>query len=101
VHGPGSSHHPIVYHPPKLRKPVAVSGPAKTNSSSGFPPGTHVRDHRGNRKRMECTQVGHSGTKECHAVSVVCQYTVGDQASYKRYEDCEAHSFPTHRGHGR
>lgn len=58
VHGPGSSHNPIVYHPPKkpIRPPGAVVGPAKPDPS-GAPPavgseggklpvGTVVRDHR-------------------------------------------------------
>ncbi len=40
VHGPGSSHNPIVTHPPKVPKPVVAVGPAK-------PPGEPiVRDHR-------------------------------------------------------
>ncbi len=47
VHGPGSSHNPIVTKPPKVPKPVVAVGPAKP------PPGTHYihhipcsRDHR-------------------------------------------------------
>jgi hypothetical protein len=56
VHGPGSSHNPIVYHPPvkPIRPPVAVAGPAKLPK----PPnqtfcqfqesGGVLRDHRSN-----------------------------------------------------
>lgn len=53
VHGPGSSHNPIVYHP--------VHGPGSSHnpivvSTSKYPPGTVVRDHRNGKN---------------------CQYTVG------------------------
>ena len=47
VHGPGSSHNPIVAHPPKVPKPVVTVGPVKP------PPPQHYvrhlrcdRDHR-------------------------------------------------------
>ena len=40
VHGQGSSHHPIVAHPPKVPKPVVTVGPVKP------PAEPVVRDHR-------------------------------------------------------
>jgi hypothetical protein len=42
LHGPGSSHDPVVYHPPvkPISKPVAGAGPAKPAGT------TVVRDHR-------------------------------------------------------
>lgn len=42
VHGPGSSHNPVVYHPPvkPIPKPVAGTGPVKQAGT------TIVRDHR-------------------------------------------------------
>lgn len=65
VHGPGSSHNPIVYHP--------VHGPGSSHnpivvSTSKYPPGTVVRDHRNGKN---------------------CQYTVGDSASISAYNKCE------------
>jgi hypothetical protein len=65
VHGPGSSHNPIVYHP--------VHGPGSSHnpivvSTSKYPPGTVVTDHRNGK---------------------ICQYTVGDPASVRAYNICE------------
>lgn len=65
VHGPGSSHNPIVYHP--------VHGPGSSHNPiimppSKYPPGTVVQDHRNGRD---------------------CQYTVGNYASYQAYHYCE------------
>jgi hypothetical protein len=65
VHGPGSSHNPIVYHP--------VHGPGSSHnpivvSTSKYPPGTVVTDHRNGK---------------------TCQYTVGDPASVRAYNKCE------------
>jgi hypothetical protein len=79
VHGAGSSHNPIVYHPPVktivgVRKPVF--GPAKPkplpvgNRQGPLPNGTVVRDHRNGR---------------------YCSYTVGDRSTYWRYAHCEYH----------
>ena len=67
VHGPGSSHNPIVYRP--------VHGPGSSHnpivvSTSKYPPGTVVRDHRNGKN---------------------CQYTVGDADSVLRYNVCEGH----------
>jgi len=65
VHGPGSSHNPIVDHP--------VHGPGSSHnpivvSTSKYPPGTVVRDHRNGKN---------------------CQYTVGDCRSIQIYNKCE------------
>jgi hypothetical protein len=65
VHGPGSSHNPIVRHP--------VHGPGSSHnpivvSTSKYPPGTVVRDHRNGK---------------------TCQYTVGDCRSIQAYNKCE------------
>jgi hypothetical protein len=65
VHGPGSSHNPIVHHP--------VHGPGSSHnpivvSTSKYPPGTVVRDHRNGKN---------------------CEYTVGDPASIRAYNICE------------
>jgi len=65
VHGPGSSHNPIVYHP--------VHGPGSSHnpivvSTSKYPPGTVVTDHRNGK---------------------TCEYTVGDSASVRAYNKCE------------
>lgn len=65
VHGPGSSHNPIVRHPVhgagSSHNPIIVS-------TSKYPPGTVVRDHRNGKN---------------------CQYTVGDAASIRAYNLCE------------
>lgn len=58
VHGPGSSHNPIVYHPPMqpIPKPIIGVGPAKPTGT------TVVRDHRtpqphgGRRFNPNCNQ---------------------------------------------
>ncbi len=63
VHGPGSSHNPIVTHPPKVPKPVVTVGPAKPpppphyihhipcsrdhRDTAWGTPISNVRDHRG------------------------------------------------------
>jgi hypothetical protein len=65
LHGPGSSHNPIVYHP--------VHGPGSSHnpivvSTSKYPPGTVVRDHRNGK---------------------TCEYTVGDPDSVRAYNKCE------------
>ena len=65
VHGPGSSHNPIVHHPVhgygSSHDPIVVS-------TSKYPPGTIVRDHRNGKN---------------------CQYTVGDADSLRLYNLCE------------
>jgi hypothetical protein len=65
LHGPGSSHNPIVHRP--------VHGPGSSHnpivvSTSKYPPGTVVRDHRNGKN---------------------CQYTVGDCRSIQIYNKCE------------
>ena len=73
VHGPGSSHNPIVYHP--VHGPGSSHNPIVTKSGgNALPVGTVVRDHRNGKN---------------------CQYTVGDAASILRYNICEGHG-----GHG-
>ena len=55
VHGPGSSHNPIVYHP--LHGPGSSHNPIVTKSGgNALPVGTVVRDHR-NGKNCEYTVV--------------------------------------------
>jgi hypothetical protein len=91
LHGPGSSHNPIVYHPPVktivgTKKPVLGTA---NPGSYGTPPigseggrlaaGTVVRDHR------------HLNPW----TGQPCQYTVGDQDSYQGYLHCE---HPHHGG---
>jgi hypothetical protein len=65
LHGTGSSHNPIVYHPKhgtgSSHNPIVVS-------TSKYPPGTVVRDHRNGKN---------------------CQYTVGDPVSTRAYNKCE------------
>jgi hypothetical protein len=67
VHGPGSSHNPIVYHPVhgsgSSHNPIVVS-------TSKYPPGTVVRDHRHGKN---------------------CQYIVGDAHSIAVYRACEGY----------
>ena len=66
VHGPGSSHNPIVYHP--VHGPGSSHNPIVTKSGNTFAPGTVVRDHRNGKN---------------------CQYTVGDANSIQQYNLCE------------
>ena len=67
VHGPGSSHDPIVYRP--VHGPGSSHHPIVVASTGKNPPaGTIVRDHRNGRD---------------------CQYTVGDYASFQAYHYCE------------
>jgi hypothetical protein len=56
VHGPGSSHNPIVAHPPKIPKPVTVVANPKPGKSptQKYPPGTVIHDHRNGRN---CTTI--------------------------------------------
>jgi hypothetical protein len=65
LHGTGSSHNPIEYHPKhgagSSHNPIVVS-------TSKYPPGTVVRDHRNGKN---------------------CQYTVGDCRSMLLYNKCE------------
>jgi hypothetical protein len=92
LHGAGSSHNPIVYHPPVktivgTKKPVLGTA---NPGSYGTPPvgsdggklaaGTAVRDHRNRDPRN----------------GQLCQYTVGDQLSYRRYLDCVRYSHHWH-----
>jgi hypothetical protein len=63
MHGPGSSHNPIVYHP--------VHGPGSSHNPivRHCPPrGTVVHDHRNGRD---------------------CSYVAGDSQSYNQYRRCE------------
>jgi hypothetical protein len=57
LHGPGSSHNPIVYHPVhgpgSSHNPVVVSKPA-----GGVAPGTVVRDHRNGKNCWYVVGVG-------------------------------------------
>jgi hypothetical protein len=67
VHGPGSSHNPIVYHP--VHGPGSSHNPIVSRSGGNAPPvGTVVRDHRNGKN---------------------CQYTVGDCRSMRAYRACE------------
>jgi hypothetical protein len=67
VHGPGSSHDPIVYRP--VHGPGSSHNPiVVTSTGKNPPPGTVVRDHRNGRD---------------------CQYIVGDYASFQAYHYCE------------
>ena len=67
VHGPGSSHNPIVYHP--VHGPGSSHNPIVTKSGGNAPAvGTVVRDHRNGR---------------------TCEYTVGDCRSMQAYQACE------------
>ena len=56
VHGPGSSHNPIVAQPPKIPKPVTVVTNPKPGKSPTrkYPPGTVIHDHRNGRN---CTSI--------------------------------------------
>jgi hypothetical protein len=63
LHGPGSSHNPIVYHP--------VHGPGSSHNPivrHCRPLGTVVHDHRNGKN---------------------CSYIVGDRQSYLQYRQCE------------
>jgi hypothetical protein len=65
-HGPGSSHNPIVYQPPRLPPPIVKVGPAKPLPSPvqqtllpcrdhrGFAGMPNVRDHRQRRRPVRC-----------------------------------------------
>jgi hypothetical protein len=67
VHGPGSSHNPIVYRP--------VHGPGSSHNPivRRCPPrGTVVHDHRNGRD---------------------CSYIAGDSRSYSQYRRCEGHPY--------
>ncbi len=69
LHGPGSSHNPIVYHP--VHGPGSSHNPiVKTGSSTKncMARGTVVRDHRNGKD---------------------CSYVAGDSRSYNRYLRCE------------
>ena len=67
VHGPGSSHNPIVYHP--LHGPGSSHNPIVSKSGgNALPVGTVVRDHRNGKN---------------------CEYTVGDCRSMRAYRACE------------
>jgi hypothetical protein len=65
LHGPGSTHNPIVYHPVhgegSSHNPIVVS-------KSPYPPGTVVHDHRNGKD---------------------CSYIAGDEDSYMAYLRCE------------
>jgi hypothetical protein len=67
LHGPGSSHNPIVYHP--VHGPGSSHNPIVSKSGgNALPVGTVVRDHRNGKS---------------------CQYTVGDCRSMQAYRACE------------
>jgi hypothetical protein len=67
VHGPGSSHNPIVYHP--VHGPGSSHNPIVSKSGgNALPVGTVVRDHLNGKN---------------------CQYTVGDCRSMRAYRACE------------
>jgi hypothetical protein len=66
VHGPGSSHNPIVYHP--VHGPGSSHNPIVNKSGNTLAPGTVVRDHRNGK---------------------TCEYTVGDANSIRAYNLCE------------
>jgi hypothetical protein len=65
LHGPGSSHNPIVYHP--VHGPGSSHNPI-VNTGSKWLRGTVVHDHRNGKN---------------------CSYTVGDRNSSIRYHRCE------------
>lgn len=84
VHGPGSSHYPIVSHPPKIRRPTTTYGNAAPprlpiirdhrgkGSSEGYPhPGTRYGRAYWLRRRQEererhCAQSGTCGPVRDH-----------------------------------
>jgi hypothetical protein len=77
VHGPGSSHNPIVYHP--VHGPGSSHNPIVTTSSprgggrcgspGGYLPcGTAVHDHRNGKN---------------------CSYVAGEYGTYAQYRKCE------------
>lgn len=65
LHGPGSSHNPIVYHPVHG---LGSSHNPIVNTGSKWPPGTVVHDHRNGKN---------------------CSYTIGDRNSSIRFHRCE------------
>ena len=74
VHGPGSSHNPIVYHP--VHGPGSSHNPIVSKSGGNAPAaGTVVRDHRNGR---------------------TCEYTVGDCRSMQLYRACEGSPYIGH-----
>jgi hypothetical protein len=71
VHGPGSSHNPIVYHP--VHGPGSSHNPIVSKSGgNALPNGTVVRDHRNGKN---------------------CEYTVGDCRSMVAYRRCEGYTY--------
>lgn len=57
VHGPGSSHNPIVFHPRRIRPPIVKPGPAKAPpfyicpgcADPNRPPGTPITEDSGGK----------------------------------------------------
>lgn len=75
LHGPGSSHNPIVYHPKhgpgSSHNPIVVGprrggGPCQIRTS--YPCGTVIHDHRNGKN---------------------CSYIAGSYSSYQQYLKCE------------
>ena len=67
LHGPGSSHNPIVYHP--VHGPGSSHNPIVSKSGgNALPNGTVVRDHRNGKN---------------------CSYVVGNCGSIRAYRACE------------
>jgi hypothetical protein len=75
VHGPGSSHNPIVYHPVhgqgSSHNPIVVKpgrGGSRCGTQTSYPCGTVIHDHRNGKN---------------------CSYIAGNYSSYRQYLKCE------------
>jgi hypothetical protein len=83
LHGPGSSHNPIVYHP--------VHGPGSSHNPIVRPPphgsGSKPVVKTGNGTKRHCIPRG--TVVHDHRDGKDCSYTAGNSRSYNQYLQCE------------